>query len=108
MSSPFVRATCGCVVLPLGRPDPSDPSNAEEVVVLWSCTRGNPYGFYKTSMTKFEVTDGRPLTAAEESTVLTQVTLRVSAAQVGEDIVSAIQYVTELRQNMTDRNPCPE
>ncbi len=109
MTSPFVRATCGCVVLPL-RERVWDNPRKDEVVVVWNCQAGtdDPYGFSRTSMEGQKVAEGRPLTDHEQADLCLQLSKRLLAATQLQCIMGALQMGQELNVGRTDASPARE
>lgn len=108
MSSPFIRAACGCVVLPLGRPHPQVAA-LHAVALLWNCEGGaESYGFHLAAFDPSKIAAGRPLTPAEEAEAIGQVARRVSAGDRMQDLWSALHSIEHLNQGRTDASPCKE
>ena len=109
----IVHCSCGCVVIPLDRPDPDEPPEAQlvEVVLLWDCQPGRDeerYTCVRSTVSRAELDGGRPLTAAEETVLFVQLEKRLAAGRQAQYIFGALQGVSELNQGRTDASPVRE
>lgn len=108
-ASPFIRASCGCIVIPTGRPYAGEPAElVQKVILLWSCRSDNPYGFFYTNMEHGKIQKGRPLTEEEENQLVTQLSTRMTQAEQMQMILGALSIAGNATTGKTDCSPCPE
>ncbi len=107
LTSVFVRADCGCVVLPLGRRHPAHPQ-CEEVVLLWNCERDGGYLLAESMMAAGKIERGRALALAEEKELVGQLRKRVTAGAYMRHVTDALSAAASLNRGRTDASPCKD